>query len=218
MMIFVLIGYGLLVIALTASELSENRRAQKILKPAAALGFITISLMVGVPPSQYTQIILIGLIACAIGDVCLLSRHSQKLFLAGMAAFAAGHLAYLTAFMKVPTSEPNVWHIIGSLVTIAVGVGVFSWMRPHIPPKMSVPVQFYVFIIIIMVVNALQLPPKGPLFLAMIGAVMFATSDIFVARDRFVSTDPKNALAITPLYFGAQALIALSTQGFEHFA
>jgi len=65
-----------------------------------------------------------------------------------------------------------------------------------------------------MVITALGLPMRGPLSLAMIGALMFAVSDIFVARDRFVSPDPKNALAITPLYFAAQALIALSTLGF----
>ena len=62
-----------------------------------------------------------------------------------------------------------------------------------------------------MVINALGLPMRGPLRLAMIGAVMFAMSDVFVARDRFVTPTPLNALAITPLYFGAQALIALST-------
>jgi len=67
--------------------------------------------------------------------------------------------------------------------------------------------------IALMSIHALRLPTQGPLLLAMIGAVMFAVSDVFVGRDRFVSTNPKNALAITPLYFGAQALIALSMQG-----
>jgi len=212
-MIFALSFYGSLVGFLAVAETRSHQRAQWILKPALALGFILIALMVGVPSSLYAQLILIGLIACAVGDVCLLSRNSQKLFLAGMAAFAAGHLAYLTAFMQVSTPEPSLGQIIASFVTIAVGVGVFSWMRSHLPPKMQAPVKLYVFIIIIMVVNALQLSTQGPLWLAMIGAIMFAASDIFVARDRFVSTHPKNALAITPLYFGAQALIALSTHG-----
>lgn len=211
MMIFVLIGYGLLVITLTAAEFSQNRHAQNVLKPAAALGFIAIALISGAPSFLYGQLILLGLIACAVGDVCLLSRHSQKLFLAGMAAFAAGHLAYINAFVMVSKTELSLGQIISSLVTIFVGVGVFSWMSPHIPPNMRVAVRFYFFIIMIMVINALQLPTEGPLLLAMIGALMFATSDVFVGRDRFVSHHPKNALAITPLYFGAQALIALST-------
>jgi len=43
-----------------------------------------------------------------------------------------------------------------------------------------------------------------------IAALAFATSDYFVGMDRFI--DPKKywALAITPLYFGAQALFAMS--------
>lgn len=210
-MIFALSLYGSLVGFLAVAEARGHQKAQWTIKPALALGFILIALMVGVPSALYAQLIFIGLMACAVGDVCLLSRHSQKLFLAGMTAFAVGHLAYLTAFMKVSTAEPSLGQIIASFVTIAFGVGVFSWMRPHVPSKMQAPVKLYFFIIIIMVVNALQLPTEGPLLLAMIGAVMFSVSDVFVGRDRFVSTHPKNALAITPLYFGAQALIALST-------
>ncbi len=43
-----------------------------------------------------------------------------------------------------------------------------------------------------------------------IAAIMFAVSDMFVARDRFIKPSSKNALLITPLYFGAQALFAFS--------
>jgi len=212
-MVFILIGYSLLVIALMAAEFSENRRAQNVLKPLAALGFIFIALMSGVPSSLYAHLILLGLIACAVGDVCLLSRHSQKLFLAGMAAFAAGHLAYLSAFITVPRDALSLTDIIMSSVTLFIGFGIYLWLKPHLPKEMRMPVAIYFVIILMMVVHALRLPTQGPLFLAMIGAVMFAASDVFVGRDRFVSTDPKNALAITPLYFGAQALIALSTHG-----
>jgi len=43
-----------------------------------------------------------------------------------------------------------------------------------------------------------------------IAAIAFAVSDYFVGMDRFI--DPKKywALLITPLYFGAQALFAIS--------
>ena len=215
MMGFVLIGYGLLVIALTGSELSESRRGQSALKPAAALGFIFIALMSGAPSSLYGQLILLGLIACAVGDVCLLSRKSQALFVAGMAAFAVGHLAYLTAFITVPRDAISLTDIIVLGVTLFIGAGIYLWLKPYLPKEMRVAVVIYFIIILIMVIHALRLPTHGSLVLAMIGAVMFAVSDVFVGRDRFVSTNPKNALVITPLYFGAQALIALSTQGFS---
>ena len=215
MMIFVLIGFGLLVMALTAAEFLENRRAQNALKPAAALGFILIALISGVPSSLYAQLILFGLIACAVGDVCLLSRKSQALFVAGMTAFAVGHLAYMGAFMTVPRGALSLTDIVVSGATLFIGLGIYLWLKPHLPIEMHIPVAIYFIIILMMVIHALRLPPHGPLMLAMIGAVMFAASDVFVGRDRFVSTHPKNALAITPLYFGAQALIALSTQGFS---
>jgi uncharacterized membrane protein YhhN len=50
----------------------------------------------------------------------------------------------------------------------------------------------------------------GPQLL--IGAVMFAVSDIFVARDRFVSPSVANRLWGLPLYYAAQLIFALSTQ------
>lgn len=215
MMVYVLGFYTLLVGALTAAELKERRIAQRILKPAAAFGFILIALMVGVSSSLYGQLILLGLVACAFGDVFLLSRQSQRLFLVGMVAFALGHFAYLTAFVTLNEPALSLGQIIASAIAILAGIAVFSWLKPHLPDKMRLPVTFYVFIILIMVSNALRLPAQGPLLLAMIGAVLFAVSDVFVGRDRFVSPDPKNALAITPLYFGAQALIALSTQAFS---
>ena len=67
-------------------------------------------------------------------------------------------------------------------------------------------VGIYSVIIITMVVFALA----SQVTLAIIAAIMFAVSDMFVARDRFVKPRPKNAFTITPLYFGAQVLFALS--------
>lgn len=213
-LIYLLAAYAGLVAALTLAEFKENRLAQRLFKPVAAIGFILIALCVGVPETLYTQLVLLGLIACAFGDIFLLSRSSQKLFLAGMASFALGHFAYLTAFVLLPSDGYTLMDFVKSGVVIFAGFGIYNWLKPHLPKDMKIPVTIYVFIILIMVINALRLPADGPLLLAMVGAVMFAVSDIFVARDRFVSPSPKNALAITPLYFGAQALIALSTLAF----
>ena len=211
-MVFILWLYAALVLGLLISELKEWQRAQRILKPAAALGFLLIALYSGAPDSFYSQLILLGLLACAIGDICLLSRNSEKLFLAGMAAFALGHLAYLTAFTPLSRGGPIAVDLTVAALVIFSAIAVYIWLKPHLPKEMRLPVRLYFLIILIMVLNALRLPAHGPLFLAMIGAVMFAVSDVFVGRDRFVMRDPKNALSITPLYFGAQALIALSLQ------
>ena len=191
--------YAALVGALTLAEFKEARFAQRVLKPAAALGIILIALLIGVPESNYEILIFLGLIACAFGDIFLLSRHSHKLFLAGMGAFALGHFAYLTAFVSISKGVPTGIDTIKSIVTIFAGLGVYSWLKPHLPSAMKIPVRIYFLIILIMVINALRLPSQGPLLLAMMGAVLFAISDVFVGRDRFVMPTPKNTLATTPL-------------------
>ena len=207
----VLVLYAALVAGLLVAELKENRSAQRMLKPAAAIGFIFIAISVGAAEHRYGHIILFGLVACALGDVFLLSRNSAKLFIAGMAAFALGHLAYLYTFAAFGAETGALALIVTAALVTVMGVGVYTWLQPHLPKDMRLAVPVYFIIILIMLINALNLPLELPLILAMAGAILFTISDIFVARDRFVSPDPRNAFAITPLYFGAQALIALST-------
>lgn len=211
-MTLLLAFYVCLVLGLTLAELKEKHLLQAVFKPAAALGFIGIAFLAGALDHQYGRIIFAGLIACAIGDVCLLSRQSPKPFIAGMAAFAVGHFAYLTAFVAHAPVVTSTAYVVSTGLVLFLGMGVHTWLKPHLPKHMRILVTVYMFIILLMVINALSLPLQPPLGFAMIGAVLFAVSDVFVARDRFVSPDPRNALLITPLYFGAQALIALSAQ------
>lgn len=208
----ILIPYAFIVAILTAAEMKEKQRWQRILKPLAALGFLVIAFFSTALFTTYGQIIFAGLLACAVGDVLLLSRKSSKLFLFGMAAFAVGHFAYLTGFILLPREPITTAYILKSGVVIFAAGGVFAWLKPHLPKDMRIAVTVYFIIILIMVLNALRRPASGVLLYATIGAAMFAISDVFVGRDRFVTRDPKNALAITPLYFGAQAFIAMSTK------
>ena len=50
---------------------------------------------------------------------------------------------------------------------------------------------------------------NAPLILA-VGAIVFAISDIFVARERFVRKGFVNAAVGLPAYFGSQMLLAYS--------
>ena len=195
--------YAIIVVGLTAAEYRRRSNLQKTLKPLAALLFIAIALAGGAIYWDYGRWILYGLIACALGDVLLLSRDNPTRFKFGMAAFAAGHLLYLFAFTKIATGAQV--HPL-ALIAILAGGTFFWWIRPRLPRDMTIPVALYSLIIIAMVVRSFGVP----MIIVPIAAAMFAVSDMFVARDRFVEDDPKNALAITPLYFGAQALFALS--------
>ena len=231
---FLLIIYAAVVAALVIAELRENRKLQRIFKPLAAFGFCFIAIWVGYFNQTFDtffwKAILAALIACGIGDVCLLSRDNPTLFKGGMAAFALGHIIYIFAISQLRLATD----LITFVVLTIIGVLVLRWLKPNLPSDMRIPVFAYITIIILMVwlavssaswtlmevfdvmalsgsANAKQMSHYliAPTVLAL-AAILFAVSDMFVARDRFVSPSPKNALIITPIYFGAQALFAIS--------
>jgi len=214
--------YALVVLALLIAELRDDRRAQFFFKPLAALGFILLALKFGALDSLYGQVILGGLVACAVGDVLLLLRNSEKLFMSGMAAFGVGHVLYLVAFIANTAppifnvadpgfSLPNGLLIVPLLFGFLVGLFVYRGIIAKLSKQIRFAIGFYTTIIYLMVFFALDIDPVGWRGVVPIAAMMFALSDMFVARDRFVKPSHMNFLAITPLYFGAQALFALST-------
>lgn len=204
-----LIIYACIVFALLIAELREDKRAQYLFKPLAALGFILLALQFGALKSTYGIIILSGLIACAMGDIFLLSRKSDNVFKAGMAAFAVGHLLYMTAFgLQFEGLDIDGYIVTG--LTLISATTFFLWLKPHLAKDMIALTLVYTAIISLMVIASIARFNYFLKYAAPLGAILFAISDMFVARDRFVKPSPKNALAITPLYFGAQALFAFS--------
>ena len=202
--------YALIVLALLVAELREDRRAQFFFKPLAAFGFVILALQFGALESIYGQYILAGLITCAVGDVFLLSRKSQNLFVGGMAAFALGHIIYGFGFMAygvelvgvgMNANKPIGLAIVMAMLCLACAVHIII----KTDSDMKLPAFIYTVIITVMVVLAMLTDNAFIMF----GAFLFATSDYFVGMDRFIEPKKYWALAITPLYFGAQALFAV---------
>jgi uncharacterized membrane protein YhhN len=171
-------------LALVAAERTHHR-ARFVAKPLASLAFIVAG--AGAPP-----LVVAGLVLGAIGDVALLFERG---FIAGLAAFLLGHLAYAVAFP--PVVPP--W-----IVPPAVG-GVIAlvWLWPHLG-SMKVPVIAYVAAIVAMVAGALA---TGNVVLKL-GAVAFFASDLSVARDKFVHKAWTNRAWGLPAYYAGQLLIA----------
>lgn len=206
----VIIGvYVVIVLALTWADINQIKRLQYSLKPIAALGFILIAILGGAIYWDYGQWIVLGLIACAIGDVLLLPRDKPLYFKLGMLAFAIGHVFYIYAFHQY-SDEARTFNPLVVLPAL-VGVAYFLWIRPKLPKDMVLPVLLYSVIIIFMMVWSF----KVVLWMAPLAAILFALSDMFVAKNRFIEDDQihgqsYNALMVTPVYFGAQLLFALS--------
>jgi len=205
--------YAFIVIALLVAELREDRRAQFFFKPLAAFGFVLLALQFGALETFYGKYILAGLIACAMGDVFLLARKSQPLFILGMLAFIAGHIFYGIGFFDSglyfypdyvePVHRPI---LTPTIIILAISIPTAIYFIKRVSPFMKIAIGLYTFIIVCMVSLSFLLG-----LMVISAALMFAISDMFVARDRFIKRDSINALAITPLYFGAQALFAFST-------
>lgn len=206
----IIIVCGALVSALLFADRRGNQRLKWLFKPAASAAFITFALHNGAFDSDYGRWILAGLILCLAGDAFLIAK-AQTAFLAGMGAFALGHLAYIGAFAAIgaPLSLTT------GVLSLAIGAPVLlilRWLWPHLG-AFRYPVAIYCLIISVMAVMSFTTQnPDGdePYWLAVIGAIGFAISDISVARDQFVRQEFFNRLWGLPLYYAAQLLLAAS--------
>lgn len=191
---------------LVADRAGESRRALWF-KVAASLGFVFLGLTQARVADGFDRFLMLGLICAAMGDVAL-ALPGERAFLAGVAAFAACHLAYAAgaAVYAWPQDAPGYAQAIWLPSIVA-----YRWLFPKLG-AMRVPVAAYVLIISVMVVGALAVHQlrgdAGRLFA--LGAVLFYASDLSVARDRFVRSAFFNRAWGLPAYYAAQICIALS--------
>ncbi|MEO1137048.1 MAG: lysoplasmalogenase [Pseudomonadota bacterium] len=211
MPIFVFILLSIVFVALLLwAEHTENGRLRWIAKPAASACFVLTALAAGAFESVYGLWVLAALILCMAGDIFLISS-SERSFLAGMGAFAAGHGAYIGAFLS-DGPAPD-WLFVASILGMMAFAGLtLRWLWPHLG-RFRWPVAAYSGIIAVMVATSvLAAPPSTPppALWVIVGAVGFAVSDLSVARQQFVRHAFVNKVWGLPLYFGAQLILAAS--------
>ncbi len=198
------------VACLLVAEWADAKLARAAAKMSAASAFLGMALVCGALESSYGQILLSGLVLCWIGDACLLSPGQSTGFRIGIAAFLLGHLAYAIAFYRLGL-DPTVL-LIAAVVLSGLAAITLRWLQPRVPHDFQIAVVCYIAVISIMVATSIGAVAAGaPIFLAA-GACVFAISDLFVARERFVSSGFINAGLGLPSYFGAQMLLAYSAQ------
>jgi uncharacterized membrane protein YhhN len=196
------------VVALVIAERRGSQRGVWIAKPLASLGFVACALAQGALASSYGMTVLAGLCACALGDVLLIPRGAGKAFLAGMGSFALGHAAYALAFARL--GQARTAGLIALVVMAQVAIATLRWLGPRLPAEMRLPIRAYIVIISAMVVLAVGASAASERWMIGAGAVLFAVSDLSVARDRFVQPGFVNVLWGLPLYYLAQLLLAVS--------
>jgi uncharacterized membrane protein YhhN len=210
--ILILAAAAPLLAGLLFFEKKESTKGLLLTKPFLSALFVATALTGPQADPGYFRWILAGLLLCLAGDVFLIFFFSRIPFLAGLVSFLAGHVLYAVAFFSLAGPGTANWIAIVFLLTVS-GV-VFAWLRPHLG-KMLVPVIAYIAIITVMVIGAASLMENGDRAfsgraLALAGAILFYLSDIFIARQRFVTRNYFNRAVGLPLYFTAQFLIAFS--------
>ncbi len=208
---FIIIFGIILLYGLLFYEKKKNRVPLLIVKSILSLLFVMTALLHPRSVPAYYHYLLIGLIFCLIGDVCL-AFPQEKAFRAGLISFLIGHVFYIFSFSSL--IQISHWISIGLLIFLGMSAFIFFWLRPHLK-SMLIPVLMYIVIITVMGVGAWAVFWKSSFgisgrALILAGALCFYFSDVFVARDKFIKEEYQNRLIGLPLYYAGQFMLAFS--------
>ncbi|MBL8361300.1 MAG: lysoplasmalogenase [Rubrivivax sp.] len=181
--------------------------ARAVAKLGASSAFVGVALAVGALQWRHGQWMLAALVLGWIGDACLLSRRGGA-FLAGLGAFLLSHAVYATAFVAAGVAAGAV--PVALAVAVAIGAVLLRWLMPHVPTGFRMPVIAYVVVILAMGVAAVAHALASGRGGVLAGALLFAASDVAVARERFVASSAVNRRWGLPAYYAAQLLLAWS--------
>jgi uncharacterized membrane protein YhhN len=193
--------------AIASALLDDTRQTlSRLFKMVASTAVIGLVFVLSPDRSVYLTLIVAALAASWIGDLAL-SYDGRLPFVIGLVAFAGAHVAYIAAFFA--RSAMDITTLIVAGVAMAVfAVVVVRWLSPHRPAELKIPIIVYVVIISVMVAAAFATNATVPDIRIPIAAVAFAASDLFVARQRFVTPSRVNRIVGLPLYFVAQTIFA----------
>lgn len=190
-------------------SLAGRSRWVYVFKPSTtALIILLTALIPAAPDGRYRLAVLAGLVCSLIGDVFLMLPSDR--FIAGVVAFLAAHLAYLTAFTSfAPLAAVP-------LPFVAVGVAVIAilfvlWGR--LPERMRPALAVYAAVLGAMTAQAItqaMIVPLDAAVAAAVGGVLFFASDATLVTNRFARAFRLAPLVVLGTYYAAQTLIALS--------
>lgn len=159
--------------------------------------------------------LLLAIGLCALGDF-LLSLDRERAFLAGVAAFAAGHVMFVVVMLAHGASdpgrlaEPGRLLVIGALLMVGVVMVRLLWHRAG---ALRGAVVAYVPVILSMGLAALTLPVEGYNGLVLLGAASFVVSDIVLASEMFLLAPATRLRRIVPFIIWATYWFAMVNLG-----
>ncbi len=187
----------------------QKEHLYKFFKPLPILILIGVCISVMLAAESVSTIFLlifIGLLLGLGGDLFLLK---EKLFIAGLASFLAGHIAYAVAFYMLQSYIPTAMLVALFFLAYAGCFILTMKLRQKGKQKYVLPVCLYVIFIVIMLITALNadfyLAFRSPLLF--LGALVFCVSDLALAINKFISPFKAVHLIVLSTYYSAQTLI-----------
>ena len=161
---------------------AASKPLEYVCKPATMVALIVVALALDPVVDGRRTWFVVALVLSLAGDVFLMLP--RDLFVAGLASFLAGHVAYVIGLRAGETSVAALV-VSAAVVTVAaavVGTRVVVAVRRGPQPELTAPVLAYIVVISAMVTCALA---TGNV-LAAAGASLFFVSDALIAWTRFV--------------------------------
>ncbi|MCU1351829.1 MAG: putative rane protein [Acidimicrobiales bacterium] len=189
--------------------LRGNQRLRYVCKPATLAALVAVAVALHPFDARVRVWIVVGLVFSLAGDVFLML--SDRWFVAGLASFLLGHVAYVVGLTMARASAG--WLLVGVAVVavgvVAVGRPVVRSVRSGEHPELTGPVVAYLTVISAMVVSAFGTRSAW----AIAGASLFYVSDAVLAWNRFVEQRRWGDIGVMTTYHLGQAGLVLFLVG-----
>jgi alkenylglycerophosphocholine hydrolase len=168
--------------------------------PALTLAVAAILLIPGI----HGKLLCAGFVLSALGDISL-SFKGEKFFLGGLVSFLLAHVVYIFTFANGSAWAMDKAWLLGVLAVF--GVAMLILLTPSLGP-MKIPV--YVYISVILTMDAMAVLRGGNNGLLIAGALTFTLSDSILAWDRFKQPLSWGKYGVMSTYYAGQAMICLA--------
>ncbi len=196
-------------VVLVTARLAGQHTIAAAAKMTASTGFLwTAYLVAPNSASSYGLAVAVGLMLGWFGDLFLIPRNSNRMFLAGLVSFLGGHVAYIVA-IGLHGFSPRI-AALGLGILAPAGLLFYRWLRFSGASTIRYGAMAYVLIITIMLAAGAATWGVGSFQWIVPGALLFYASDIGVALDRFKPGRIPAYVWSLPLYYAGQTGFALS--------
>lgn len=182
----------------------RSKGLEYVAKPAATLLLVGVALGLVPDDDARRAWFVLALVLSLAGDVLLMLP--RNLFVAGLASFLLGHVAYIAGF---GLGEAWPWMLAVAVVAAAVGTPILRALRARREAALIGPVVAYMAVISVMVACAIGTGDA----VAIAGAALFMLSDSLIAWNRFVRPLAWAPVTIMVTYHLAQGGLVLSLIG-----